>query len=164
MHNPLAILTPELLDGLITGGHRYFIRQSFIRGKNPLDHETKEAFLITPYRDFSEVNAHLQAIKYDGRKYVYQIGDQWELDKLYIAARQPEGYKVFVALLREPRWKPPKMLTPKINNYLRAYTRWKPERGIETRVNLFMQFGELFLILQYKSEEIKVPLLDIEKL
>lgn len=164
MHNPLALLTTELLDSLIASGHRFFVRQSYPRGKQPLDNKTKEALLITAYTDFSEVNAHFQAVKLDSRKYVYDIQLAGEKEKLYRAASLPEGYKVFVALLAVKKWKPPILLAPKLKNYLRVYTKWKPERGQDTLVSLYIQFGELFLKLRYGTEEIKVPLSEIEKL
>ena len=163
MHNPLALLSREILEGLIESGHRYFVRQSYPRGKSPFDGKTKESFLITPYRGFSDVNPHFQAIKFDARKYVYQIDYPEELKKLYAAAGQPDGYKIYVSLLRERRWRPSITLAPKIKSYLRANSKWKPDRNEEVRVSLFIQFGELFLTLQYRTQEIKVPLSDIDK-
>lgn len=163
MHNPLALLTTRLLDRLLASGFQYFVRQSYPRGRDHGEPETKEAFLITPYKDFSQVNAHFQAIKFDRRKHIYQIDFVSEKEKLIIAAGQPVGFKIFVSLLSTEKWKPPFQLQPKIKHYLRSHTSWKPEKGKGVHAKLFIQFGELYICLKYSNEEIKVPLAEIEK-
>lgn len=163
MHNPLALLTPDLLTSLIASGHKYFVRQTYRRGFNHFAN-LKEVFLISAYREFTEVNAHFQAIRFDQRKYIYQLDQSGEREKLFTAAGQPEGYRVFVALLKDKVWKPSPQLGQKITNYLRSYTKWKPQHGVKIDVNLYIQFGELFLNLRYLNEQLKVPLTEIEKI
>ncbi|WP_343306722.1 hypothetical protein AAHN97_06380 [Chitinophaga niabensis] len=164
MHNPLALLTTQLLERLCASGFQYFVRQSFPRGMDHVQTDIIEAFLITPYKDFSQVNAHFQAIKFDKRKHVYQVDLVGEKEKLTIAAGQPPGFKVFVSLLSTKKWVPPLDLYPKIKHYLRNHASWKPERGKGVNAGLFIQFGELYISIKYNHEEIKVPLDEIEKL
>lgn len=162
MHNPLALLTTQLLDSLLASGFQYFVRQSYPRGVDHSDVVTKEVFLITPYKDFSLVNQHFQAIKFDLRKYMYDTDHVGEKEKLFIAASQPKGYKIFVSLLKEKKWKPPPQLGTSIKNYVRSFTKWKPDQGISA--GLFLHFGELYIALKCSNQEIKIPLTDIERL
>lgn len=161
MHNPLALFTTEVLNALTAQGFTIFVRQSYPRGKDHSDTITKEAFLITPYRDIGVANQHFQYIRFDTRKYIYQVHNPDELEKLKLAATQPSGYKVFVDKLAAEEWHPTKQIMAKISSYLRVHTKWKPrENGI--RVNLFLHFGELMLRLTCGNEEIKIALREIE--
>src|SRR5687768_13229268 len=100
MENPLVLLTPELMGSMLHNGFTHFIRQSYPRG---LRDGIKEAFLFTAYKDgeIDKVNAHFQAISHDDRKYQYYVGNKGEKEKLFIAADQPAGYLVYMALLKD---------------------------------------------------------------
>ncbi|WP_346318165.1 hypothetical protein [Chitinophaga sp. YIM B06452] len=157
MHNPLSLLFPQLLDRLVEHGYRYFVRQSFPRG---IDLPAiKEAFLITPYLDFGEANAHFQAIRFDHRKYIYPVDHHEEKAKLYAAAGQPEGYRVFVALLKGKTWRPPPDLGPRIKAFLKAQG-----RGSSGKIDavLGIHFGELILEVRAGEDTFKVPLREID--
>lgn len=158
MHNPLALLNTLLLDGLISAGHTYFVRQSYARGKDP---RMKEVFLLSPYRSKTQAIAHYDAISEDARKHIYTLEEK---EKLYRAATQPSGYQIYVALLKNKTWVPSYDIAAKIKRYVTAEAGWKPERKDEVRAALLIAFGELFITLKLNQEEIKVPLSDIEKL
>jgi hypothetical protein len=167
MHNPLVLLFKEALDELIAQGHYYYIRQSYPRGKTV---DVREAFLITPYTTYEQANKHYEAIKYDRRKYLYLIDEnkfdklsvEWERDKLYVAATQPEGYRIYLNRLRDRSWKCPADLGARIKGYINQKTHWKP-RGADIDVGLSLQFGELIINLQYQGDTLQVKLEEIEK-
>ncbi|SKD10090.1 hypothetical protein SAMN05660461_5990 [Chitinophaga ginsengisegetis] len=163
MHNPLALFTTEVLNALLTHGFTIFVRQSYPRGKDHFDSNIKEAFLFTPYKDIGEANQHFQYIRYDVRKYVYQVQRVEEFERLKIAAAQPEGYKNYVDKLAAKQWRPSAQMGTKIGNYVRAHTKWKAREG-SISVNLFLHYGELMLRLSNGAEEIKVKLSDVERL
>ncbi|NSL90404.1 hypothetical protein [Chitinophaga solisilvae] len=102
MHHPSVLLTAALLSALLEDGFSLFVRQSFPEGFNSADVNTKEVFLITPYKDIASANAHFQTIRFDRRKYIYRSHHQEEVDKLYTAASQPPGYRIYVALIPVP--------------------------------------------------------------
>jgi len=163
MHNPLALFTTEVLDALLAQGFTIFVRQSYPRGKDHFDTETKEAFLITPYKDIGEANQHFQHIQFDHRKYVYQVHRNEEVEKLKTAAGQPAGYKVYVDKLAAAEWRASVQLGAKIGNYIRVHTKWKARDGGIT-ANLFLHFGELMLRISNGNEEIKISLSEVERL
>jgi len=163
MHNPLALLTTELLQALLAHGFTFFIRQSYPRGMDHFDPALKECFLITPYAEMGEAQRHFQHIVADPRRRIYLVDQPEELDKLYLAAAQPDGYKIFVDKLAAPKWRVPADMNSKIHRYLRANTKWKTREG-EIAVNLFLHFGELMLRLTNGREEIKINLNEIERL
>lgn len=161
MHNPLAELSAQLLDAMIREGQYFFVRQSYPRG---LDHFAglKGVFLFSHYKDRGQAEKHLNSLN-DAYAAFYDATQAEDKAKLYIAAGQPAGYKVYAALLKARKWEPTPQIGPKIKQYIRQHTQWKPERGDNVKVELYIQFGELFLNLKKGAEEIKVPLNDIEK-
>ncbi|WP_341841778.1 hypothetical protein [Chitinophaga caseinilytica] len=160
MHNPLAILRPAVLEGLLAAGHRWFVRQQYPRGMHP---SLKAAFLISAYRNIGEARAHLEAIAADPQRRVYDGNDAADRERLFTAAAQPDGYAIYVSLLAKRKWSPDPATGAAIKQYVRAHTNWKPDRKEDLHVSLFIQFGELFLNLKTKQEEIKIPFSDIEK-
>ncbi|WP_126244442.1 hypothetical protein [Chitinophaga rhizosphaerae] len=160
MHNPLAILRPAVLEGLLAAGHRWFVRQQYPRGMHP---SLKAAFLISAYRNIGEARAHFEAIADDPQRRVYDGNDAADRERLFAAAAQPDGYAIYVGLLAKRKWSPDPATGAAIKQYVRAHTNWKPDRKENLHVSLFIQFGELFLTLKTKQEEIKIPFSDIEK-
>lgn len=160
MHNPLALLSIELIMSLTKHHFVAFVRQSYPRGKHHLDTETIEAFLITPYKDLVMANEHMQHIAADHRKHLYYIGIPEEMEKLLNAASQPKGYKVYVALLKDRKWKGGAQLEPRLKRYLQANTQWKGKN--EMVADLYLHYGELMLKVINPFGEISVPLSEIE--
>lgn len=162
MHNPLALLSPALVTALLENGFTLFVRQQFPAGREVADSHLKEVLLITPYKDIGEANMHFQHIRFDYRKYIYQAHHPEEIEKLYKAASQPPGYKVYASLLKQEVWNPPLSMDPDVKKYISRKTKWRPEKGEEVSAELFLHYGELYFTLKYGDEEIKVPLSDID--
>ena len=162
MYNPLALLSELLLNALIQHGYKYFVRQSYPRGKDHFEDVIKETFIITPYKLLSEAESHLLHIS-DTRKYIYDSQQPADKSKLTTAASQPVGYRVFVDKLAAPRWEPPPDLHSKISNYLRVNTRWKA-KDASVDVALFIEYGELMLKISNGKQLFKIPLNEVERL
>lgn len=163
MHNPLALFSPQMLKVMIDMGFTIFVRQSYPRGKDHFNNEIKEALLITPYRDIGLANQHFQYIRFDKRKYIYQVHHAEELQKLHKAVSQPEGYRVYIDKIAAKEWKAPPQMKTKVANYIRLNTKWKRQDG-DIGINLFLHYGDLMLRISNGSEEIKILLSEIERL
>ncbi|MBO9727743.1 MAG: hypothetical protein J7623_03785 [Chitinophaga sp.] len=162
MHNPLALLSGELVTALLENGFTLFVRQSYAAGRTNTDIHIREVFLITPYKDIGEANMHFQHIRFDSRKYIYQAHHPEEIAKLYKAASQPAGYKVYASLLQQEVWQPPLIMDPAVRRYISRKTTWRPDKEEAVQAELFLHYGELYFTLKYGDEEIKVPLSEID--
>ncbi|MBO9152549.1 hypothetical protein ACFOTA_10060 [Chitinophaga sp. GCM10012297] len=160
MHNPLYILDIKILDALILAGYSYFVRQSYPRG---MQRDIKESFVITHYRSAAEARTHYETILTDQRRYIYDIRNPAGKEKLYHAATQPGGYRVYIALLKDQEWKPGPMFKAEIKRFMRLHCRL-PEGREKGTVVLHMQFGELLLTLPFLKDGSPVPLSQIEKI
>ncbi len=159
MHHPLTILSAALLSALLEEGYSFFVRQSCPVGIAPADTPIREVFLITPYKDIVSANAHFQHIRFDRRKYIYQTSHPEEKDKLYQAAAQPAGYKIYAAQIDPEHQTPDAQLVQHVKHYISQYTTWPTDH---IQIEYGLQYGELYLSLKYGDEEIKVPLPAIE--
>lgn len=169
MYNPLQWLTEGVLNELIIQGHLYFIRQNYPRG---LEQGIKASVLITPYRTKQEADAHYAAIRFDSRKYLYNIdhalGDplsrDYDLSKLHVAAGQPAGYRIYIdrMLHRDTEWFPPRPLLIQIHELAKRIG--LAGRNMYSDVKLTLKHGELKVVFTHKGKSEIISLDDLEKL
>lgn len=162
MHNPLALLSKDILDAIIAEGHTYFVRQSYSRGVDHFDSRIEGVFLFTHYKDRETAETHLAQLN-DIHARVYDIADDTQKQNLYIAAGQPAGYQIYAAILKSQQWEPSPQLGPKIRQYIRYNTSWKPAKGETVRVELYLSFGELYVRLRSGAAKIEASLSEIER-
>lgn len=163
MTNPFQLYTTELLQALIKSGHKYFVRQTYKRGIDHFDNGAKKAFLISHYNDISKAKMHHEALTLDGNRFLYDVSNGENLDKLKIAAAQPVGYKIYTPMLSNP-WVPSDVMKGKVKRYIDQKLKWSLGRNDTVRTNLFTQFGELFITLKLGINEIEIPLSEVERL
>ncbi|RFS21076.1 hypothetical protein DVR12_17200 [Chitinophaga silvatica] len=163
MTQPLALLSVAILKAMLESGFTLFVRQSYPAGRTFADANIREVFLITPYTNIGEANMHFQHIRFDNRKYIYQTHHPEEVEKLYVAAEQPAGYKIYAAVIQEPIDQILHMLQPKIKAYILRRTKWGQEGLDNVKTGFILHYGDLCVTLQYLHEEIKVPLSEIDK-
>lgn len=156
MYNPFPLLNAALLQEQITNGKRWFVRQTYRRGG-------ARAFLLRAYTDGEKEYAeqHMETLSKDRHAFLYDAELPGHRQRLERAAGQPEGYQVYYAVKKGRDWTPPEAYQQKIRSYIwKNHPDWRAPAKIE--VGLEEEFGELFLVLQCKSEEVTIPLATIE--
>lgn len=165
MYNPFIPLRKEMLDRLIDAGHKYFVRQTYERGRGLTNTHLKGIFLISHYKDFNQATTHYTStIKFDRHKYIYDISYEEERGKLYKAATQPEGYLVYSSLFNFEieKWAPDTVLAKKMELYLRV-AGWKAREG-KISVAISNQLGIIYITFRRNGEVMKVDLSEIEEI
>jgi hypothetical protein len=165
MYNPFPLFTPTLLLAQMSEakGKRFFVRQTFPRGKMP---ELKAAFLFPGYteeeKDLAE--EHFQNLHRDPNAFFYDAKNPEHLEKLKTAARQPSGYKIYYVGKTKWEWKPPPVYQNKMKNFIqKMHPRWRTSRGKnKVMVGLYEERGELFLKFNFEEEEDKIVFDEIE--
>ena len=164
MFNPFYLFTSELLLKLTEHGKIFFVRQTFLRAKDPFDENTKGHFLISHYNNLTTAMDHYGAISYDGNRFLYDWTKEEHRDKLIVAASQPKGYKIYSTVFK-PDWE--KHITGRMKDKMRMYVKklgWKPLPGEGLTTNYELQFGELYIRLRYGTREAKIKFEEIEKM
>jgi hypothetical protein len=166
MYNPLQELSEAALNALIGRGYMYFVRQSYPRGIKP---GGKEAFIITPYKEVTKAQDHYIAIKDDKRKYLYNINHQngdylsrdFDRERLYMAAKQPKGYSIYLDRLKDQKWTVPGWLKVQIHEGSKRLG-WG-SRNMDVQSDICLRHGQLFVKFTNKGHTEYIPLDELEK-
>lgn len=165
MFNPLCLLSEKLLDAFVKSGKKYFVRQTYDRGINLADKDIKGCFLISHYSDLHDARQHYEALSADTYRFLYDWHHPEDQKRLKLAAAQPEGYKVFASVVM-PDWqkRAEKMLKAKVRSFVTARLKWFPARNDAVDFDLYPHFGEIFVKMSFRNQEIKVALSEVEKI
>jgi hypothetical protein len=159
MFNPLCLLSRELLDAFVASGQKYFVRQTFIRGND----KTNRGFLVSHYADFSQAYEHFEAIAADANRYLYRLSEPDDFRRLLKAASQPTGFRVYASVVIPGREKKAeKSLTVQVRKYMERKNLWHPGRRDDVAFELYPHFGEVFVRMRFRQQEIKVSLAEVE--
>lgn len=165
MLNPYILLTPALLEAM-TRQRIYFIRQQWPRGKGPYEDDSTTCFLFTHYVhheiDTERVQRHMRLLFNDPYRCLYDSQNPEHMDKLRIAASQPEGYRIYINLMVK-KWKATDALKRKISAYVASrLSWWKYNPADKLKVTLKERYGSLYLALLWKGQQTEVHLEEIE--
>jgi hypothetical protein len=146
---------------MIAGGKRYFVRQTYLRGK---ESRLKAAFLFRAYEEKDAAELHLRMIAGDPHAFLYDSVVAEHGEKLMIAARQPFGYKIYYAGKKGIDWKPPPEYQEKMKHYIRKHhPGWRTvKEGEQIQIGLYEEFGQLLLKFSFVGEEEIMPFDNIE--
>jgi len=162
MFNPLCLFISELLAAFVSSGQKYFVRQTFSRGLDAND-KTIRAFLFSHYSDYGQAYEHFEAIAKDGNRFLYRWSEPDDRKRLKLAASQPSGFRIYASVVM-PGWegKAEKALKVKVRNYMERKNLWHPGRKDEVTFELYPHFGEVFVRMRFRKQEIKVSLVEVE--
>jgi hypothetical protein len=159
MFNPLASLDKRLLEALVDAGHAYFVRQQLTSPTAGI--RLPNQFLICHYKDYSRAREHYDVLADDPFRRLYAWEEAKDRRDLEAAAAGPAGYAIFANLFR-PDWE--KGLTDELKKKMKGFIHrmgWKPG-GAEAIVPYFYPyFGEVYVSLRYRRQEVSVKLSEI---
>jgi hypothetical protein len=163
MFNPMGQFNQRVLEGLVKAGHRYFVRQTYPRGREPFDPTVKEAFLMCHYENYFKAKEHFDVLQNDRYRSMYDWGELEDRRKLLIAANFPDGYRVWANAFA-PGWE--MGVTPTLKEKIKEYIKrigWKIRRDEMIEPQFYPHFGEVYVCLQYGGREVRVKFEEIEK-
>ena len=142
--------------------NRYFVRQSYPRGRDHFDENIKAVLLLTYYYEddieTTRAEMHVSLLKNDPYRFLYDARHPDHRERLLKAAAQPAGYKIYINLL-PAKWKAPAFLRDKIAQYIaEAMPEWRVNRYSKLDITLQERFGNLYLDLHWKGRKATVQL------
>lgn len=164
MFNPCAVFETEYLQRFIQKGVIAFVKQSYPRGKNPLDADSPPAYLLTHFSVMGQALHHYSVVKeYEGSR-LYKLDNPDDLKELNtILTERKEKY--FTSLtVPNVNDKARKVLDRKIKAFIDFKTNLKPKGSDSVGFTLEMNFGEIYAELRCGSRKIKVKLDELETL
>ena len=165
MLNPYSLLTPEILAALLKQP-MYFVRQEYPRGAFLYDNAEIKTLLLTHYPKHEIENEraqrHMRLLWKDPYRFLYDSTKTDHLEKLRLAAQQPDGYRIYINLM-QTKWKAGPALKLKIGSYVREKLPcWNYSTRDKLHVTLKERYGELFLALLWRGQQTEVLLEEIE--
>lgn len=163
MFNPCYPFTSELLESMVQKEVVHFVRSTFKRGVEKNNLQFKGSFLISHYHDPAEAERHFNAIRHDANRFHYDARIPEQLEKLRIAATQPEGYKIYSRIMVPGiEKKVTALFKENTKRYLYKNTNWDLKGKVTITPFLYFQLGELFVRMSHGGDEIKIKFEDLE--
>lgn len=168
MHNPLAQLTPPLLEAMLKEP-KLFVREYYPRGHDHFEEPGTVPLLLTYYEketaiDYNRAHFHIGQLQEDRYAFLYDGENAAHQKRLFTAATQPPPYKIYMNLLTT-EWKPPSYLRTKIHHYMQTHLSWwNYSKTNSLHIHLKDRYGRLFLQLSWKGNRTEVLLDDVENL
>ncbi len=166
MFNPFYPFTTELLEGMVSHGKHYFVRQRLNRGMFvlPGGELSGKLYLITHYSNLVTAQDHYGTIAHDPNRFLYDWLHPEHGAKLRKAAELHEEYGVYGAVLRTD-WEA--LITGAMEEKVRAYIAslgWEPKRSDSVIFDFELRFGELYATIRFKKRTVTAKFEDIEKI
>jgi hypothetical protein len=163
MFNPFAAFDPRLLGSFRREGVRVFVKQTLHLCGEEDDQE--QAFLLTHFTNPSKALEHYGAIKNDPNRQVFSLDNPESWQKLAsMISRPPAGQRFFTSLtIKHVNQKAKMQLDRKVRSYIRNETNWRPGRHEKVNFSLDFNFGEIYVVLGYYPEQLKVKLAELER-
>ena len=159
MPNPNALLSSALLDAFLRAGKVYFVRNSYRVLFNGTGVDKTGNFIITHYDDEAKARAHYNAVENDRHRFYYDWNIEEHRKRLQYAATQPENYRIYSTLFI-PGWKNKisRELKEKLRAFVTGKTNWQPGKGEALNTDLYWQFGQLYVAIHFRGEQLKCTL------
>jgi len=165
MIQPFELFKPVYLDRLIKLKKIYLVSQSYSRG----DHNYPEAalvdILVSDYDDLHYAQVHYNAVKQDKYASIIHL-DQIEHKNKLDQMINGEKYAVYwsvVTSLQALQKKLDNQYAENVRRYISKHTSWRIKSDTSIRPKFEVIFGELFLIIKYNSQILRVKFEEIEK-
>lgn len=166
MFNPFVRFVPELIDAFLTRGHYLLVSQTFRAGVDMFTEE-RRVLMFSHYNDMGFAQIHLQAIRTDPFAYIVDLRREKHLAKVREILAPGSPYLVFSKRVRDERAVEQfadRQYAHKQRRYLDRHIDWKISKSAHLRPKLQLIFGELFVVLKYQSQQLRVRLEEIDRM
>jgi hypothetical protein len=165
MFNPFSKFEPWMIAGFRERNLRYVVAQTFTRDNDLFKDENTISLLLSQYEDLLAAKTHLNAIA--GDKYASIIDLEKETHRARLAeVLKNEKFHLYSIMITDTKVIKnalDKIFSEKIRNYISKRTTWRIGGSKTIYPEIEATFGELFVVLKYSGETIRVTLEEIER-
>ncbi|HTQ29158.1 MAG TPA: hypothetical protein VMI35_13565 [Puia sp.] len=166
MFNPFEKFRAAFIDGFRKAGKQYLVSQTYQRGKDPFDESTRTALLLSQYDTLSHAQIHLSAIKDDKYAAIIDLENEKHREKIKDMLMPDSPYIVFSILIPDKNEMDKRLFKKfeqKIRRYIDNKTTWRIPASDTVNSVLDIAFGELFILLKWRNNQLRLKLDDLEK-
>jgi hypothetical protein len=166
MLQPFELFQPIYLDRLRSLKKRWLVSQSYHRASHVFHEKHQISILLTDYDTRGGANIHVNAVKSDKYAVVLDLENAAHVNKLKEMLQQDSPYKLYWAVVKSAAALKKRVdlkYKENMRRYIARNTRWRIEGSAALRPNIEVAFGELFIVLKYAGQVLRVKFEEIEK-
>lgn len=166
MVNFFELFQEHYITRLLLLKKTWLVTQTYNVGKDDLDTNYRTPILLTDYEEKGLADVHKAALRSDPFAAIIDLNNSRHVDKLREMLQDESGYLLYWAVLQDrERFKRRLDLKYKdnIRRYLLKNTEWRIGADEILRPKVQMIFGELFMILKWGKQELRVKFAEIER-
>lgn len=152
------------LKQLIDLGCMYVVTQTYNRADHFINNQQIQ-ILLTDYKDLGPATMHFNAVKKDKYGAIINLKNRKHLDKIE-EMMTGKVYDLYWGILKSSADLKKRLnasYKPKIRRYLMDKTSWRVSQDEEVTSQFEVTFGELFLILKWRTQRIRIKFAEIER-
>jgi hypothetical protein len=162
MFNPFSRFQEKFIPAFRKAKKRYLVSQTFTR-YNPQDGKT--FLMLTHYDDKESAKVHLNAISFDKFASIIDLEKEVHRNKLLEMLGPESKYVIYSSLTTDPKEVKrtvDSLFKENVQRFINKNTNWRISRDHTVKPKLEITFGELYVVLKYGTQTIRVKLEEIE--
>ncbi|MBS1742073.1 MAG: hypothetical protein JST81_03495 [Bacteroidetes bacterium] len=165
MLQPFVLLEKIHLHRLIAMKRNYLVSQTYARGYHHLEEVHTTDILVTDYDNRGQASMHLNAVKHDPYAAIIDLSKPAHLQKInsMMAGDTYQMYWAVIANTTELKNRLNSAYKLKLRRYVEKNTNWRIASGESLNCQFEISFGELFLIIRWKTHRVKLTFGEIER-
>lgn len=166
MLNPFSRFEEKFISTFLNLKKRYLISQTLRLTSLP-EIDGKTFLLFSHYSDKGLAKIHFNAVSTDKLAAIIDLENDEHLQKVLSMLNPDSQYIIYSSLTIDPKELKTiteKLFTQKIHKYIAGNTNWSISRDHTIKPRLEITFGELYVNIKYKSQNIRMRLQELENL
>lgn len=162
MFNPFSRFQEKYIPAFRKANKRYLVSQTFTRAPSQ---DGKTVLMLTQYDDKESAKVHLNAISFDKFASIIDLEKDQHREKLTDMLSPQSKYIIYSSLTVDPKEVKKtvdSLFKDKVQRFINKNTNWRISRDHTVKPKLEITFGELYVVLKYGSQTIRVKLEEIE--
>ncbi|MBE7170556.1 MAG: hypothetical protein INR73_08195 [Williamsia sp.] len=164
MFNPFIRFMPELIDAFRKKGEPYLVSHTFKAGVDVFT-PGKTALMFSQYANNSHAQVHLQTVKADRWAALIDLENEKHRNKVLEMLLPASSYLVFSNLTHDNETVvnfTNKYCADKLQRYLKRHTNWRNSSYKNLRPKIQLIYGEMFIVVQSGSQQLRIKFTEIE--
>lgn len=166
MLQPFELLKLTYIDRLIQMKIFYLVSQSYRRAIDHFTETQKCDILVTDYEDIGLAKIHVNAVSHDKYAAIIDLKNGIHLNKLRSMLDPASNYTMYWSVVKDAR-RIEQRLDYRYKDHIRRYisknTNWRVGADQKIRPSFQIIFGELFTVLKYANQTLRIKFEEIEK-
>jgi hypothetical protein len=162
MFNPFSRFRVNFIPTFRKAKKRYLVSQTFTRDSSP---DGKTFLMLTHYDDRESARVHLNAISFDKFASIIDLEKDQHREKLLDMLSPDSKYVIYSSLTIDPKEVKKtvdSLFKDKVQQFINKNTNWRISRDHTVKPKLEITFGELYVVLKYGTQTIRIKLEEIE--